>query len=213
MLRHGGFLLTFGIAGFIALAIYNVYVQRAWRPLSVPLKVTASEMITPRFTVEPGQLYEISVSADLSRAAPYTDCWLGTPPGQGGLYGDCKGHPSLMNLLWAVRNDRRGVLASGEYPRETINIGWTGNRVDATIAEFSVPRRMRAFVELHYQRNPAVLGVLHPYIAVFAPAPFHAAFSAQIMIILFLTAFGGLGTVMLVFGLAAQSLPARRATP
>ncbi len=207
MLRHGLLLLAVAMAGVLALAIYNAFTAHRWRALYVPLQVAAPATVTPLFTVESGHLYEISVSVDISRAAPYGDCSLGDPPGRGGLYHDCKGHDSALELLWTVRNERRAVLASGKYPGEQISMGYVGNRVDVAIAEFSVPRRTIAFVELHYRRNPLALGSLHPYIAVYAPAPFWSASSAETVFMLLLVPVGGLGVVMVLFALAAQSRP------
>lgn len=159
MFRHGALLLALGIAGVSALMIYNASMQQVWRPLNVPLQVTAALMRTPLFTVEPGYLYGITISINPGHIEPYADCLLGA--GSGGINGDCKDHASALDLLWAVRSGHRGVLASGKYPRQGTTFGYTGNRIDTTIAYFSVPRRMDAYMQLHYRRNAAALGPLH----------------------------------------------------
>ncbi len=195
MLRHGILLVGLAVAGLCAIVVYSASMERVLRPLSTPLRVTTGEMTTSKFTLEPGYKYEVTISVDPGHRVPYLDCLLGESRG---LYGDCKGHPSVLDLAWRLRNHRGGVVASGTSPREGAMFGYTGDRVDTTIAYFSVLRTTNVSLQFRYRRNAAALAPLHPYVEVLAPDSMESSGVGEVFIALLLVALGGIGVVILL---------------
>jgi|GEM_PF-5872849 len=208
MIRQGVVFIALAIAGLWAIAVYNAKMDHPWAPLYSPLSVTTNRYTTPAFLLQPGYNYGIRITTNPGHAVPYADCLLGASETLKG--GDCKGHPPALNVSYAIRDDRGGIVASGSAPHDMQEFDYTGDAVDTTIAYFSVHRATKAALEFRVRGNAAPLAPLHPHVAVFAPDAGESASVVEFFIALLLFAVGSIGLVILVSFIASRYLPVRR---
>jgi hypothetical protein len=212
MVRQGTLLIAVAVVGFCAMLLYNHAMGSAWKPLDMPLSVNKGETTIGPFALKSGLKYDLRFYIDPGRDVPYEDCLLGQTGD--GLFGNCKGHPLVLDVVWVVRDDRGRTLLSGTTPREGACCGYVGSRVDTTVAyDFSAPRDANAFLQIRYRRNAAALAPLHPYVEIFAHDAAESAGVGQFFIGVLLLVIAGIGVLILLSFGASRYLSIRRAVP
>lgn len=211
MVRHGALLIALAVVGFCAIVLYNRAMATVWQPLDRPLSVNSGETTSGPFVLKSGLKYELSVYVDPGHDVPYEDCLLGQTGD--GLLGDCKGHPSILDVMWVLRDDGGRLLQSGTSPREGACCDYIGSRMHADVAYFSVPRNANAFLQFRYRRNAGALAPLHPHVEIFARDAAESAGVGEFFIALLLLGVAFLGGIILLSFAVSRYLPIRRATP
>lgn len=213
MVRHGALLIVLAVVGFCAILLYNRAMETVWQPLDKPLSVSRRVTTIGPFALKTGLKYDLRVYVDPGHDVPYEDCLLGQT-GDAGLFGNCKGHQPVLDVVWALSDNHGRMLLSGATSRESACCGYEGSRVDTTFAyDFSVPKNANAFLQMRYRRNAVALAPLHPYVEIFAGDAAESAAIGQFFIGVLLLIVAGIGAIILLSFVASRYLPIRRAVP
>ena|SRR5579859_949587 len=156
-------LVAVGVVGLCAVAIINMLTGRELRPFRADLPIATKQFTSPLITLEAGYNYRLAVGGDGS--IPHAPCLLGAGTD---FSGDCKRHPSALEVAWSLRDDRDHVVASGIAPGNQSMFAY-GEHVEADLGYFSVFRSTDVRLTMQYRLNPAPLAPLDPYVVIDAP--------------------------------------------
>lgn len=151
-------MVALAVIGLCAIPLFDASIEQRVSPLHSALPVAAKEFTTSTLAFEPGYHYEFEIS--VANSVPYADCLLGA--GSDAISGDCRHHPSVIDLTWSLRDDRRHVVASGKSPGDVAMFGYGGDDVDVVLGYISVLRPTNARLTVRYRRSAVALAPLRP---------------------------------------------------